>query len=114
MLPKSHRLSAADLRHFAGRRLTTPTLHCVCSPSVLDHYRVAFIIPNRVYKKAHDRHRLKRILSHTIRPHLNTPPFYDVLFITQPQAAQVSETQILADLSIIISTIWPVPLNPKP
>lgn len=105
MLAKTYRLSSQSLRHFTGRRLTTPTLHLIASPSSLPHGRAAFIISKRVFLKAHDRNRLKRILVETLSSQLSTPPFYDLLVIAQPKASQVPEAQVLSDLNKLLDLI---------
>jgi ribonuclease P protein component len=109
MLPKTYRLTRVDLNHFTGRRLTSPTLHLIFSPSSLPHSRAAVVISKRVMVKAHDRNRLKRVISHTIAPHFSTPPFYDFLIIAQTKAAHVPEPQVLSDLAKLFHQIQ----NPK-
>jgi ribonuclease P protein component len=61
--------------------------------------RFGFVIPNKVVPKAHDRNRIKRVLSESIRFQLSSVnPLYDCVFLPKPSILKAYTADIMKEV----------------
>ncbi len=85
-LPKSHRLpkKSVELLFSKGKTVKNPFFFIRFLKNEFDHARVAAIISSKIFKRATDRNRLKRIIRQTVRENeLYREPFDAIVVATQ-------------------------------
>ena len=87
MLPKKYRLPLRTELHRAQREGTTyqfPFFGLLVAKNKLSLSRFAFIVSNKIHKKATKRNRIKRLLGESVRSLLaKTNPGFEVVFLAK-------------------------------
>lgn len=104
MLAKRYRLPSYLIPNFQGQKHPSRLLLVIGAPSPLSRDRLATIISKKVSAKATARNTLKRALHETLRPYVDTPPYFDYLIIARRSPDAVPQ-DYAADLLRLVTQL---------